>query len=157
MKILRLALYHLLLAAIRGHADQTNGLAVASPTRYYIHVFSGWIGIGTNTPPTSVTPPHLTLSTNIQFGKGFAKEFKTGGPPLSGYIEARGDKYFLHTRAEGNWDWADYVAEIELEKPFMPASKPMTNAVNSLHTFVLSTNSSYKPFLENLAANSPFK
>jgi hypothetical protein len=143
-------------AAIRGYADQTNGLASEPSTRYYIHVFSNWMGVGTNTPPTSVIPPDLILSTNINLGEDFVKNWEVGGPPLSGYIEARGGKYFIHLHTGFNWG-VDYVSEIEPEKPFVPTSKPMTNTVNYLDYFVLSTNSNYKPFLENLRADKVFK
>ena len=133
-----------------------NGLAAEPSTRYYIHVFSGWMGVGTNTPPTSVIPPDLILSTNINLGENFVKQWELGGPPLSGYIEAHGGKYFLHTHTEGNWG-VDYIGEIELEKPFVPASKPMHDADNYDFYFVLSTNSNYKPFLENLRADKIFR
>lgn len=159
MKTLRFALYLFSMgmsATIRGYADQTNGLAAEPSTRFYIHVFSGWMGFGTNTPPTSVLPPGLILSTNINLGEDFVKNWELGGPPLLGYIEARGGKYFIHLHTGFNWG-VDYVSEIEPEKPFDPTSKPMTNTVNDLYYFVLSTNSNYKPFLENLRADKVFK
>jgi hypothetical protein len=144
-------------ATIRGYADQTNGLAAEPSTHYYyIHVFSDWMGVGTNTPPISVIPPDLILSTNINLGEDFVKYWELGGPPLSGYIEARGGKYFIHLHTGFNWG-VDYVSEIEPEKPFMPAIEPMTNTVIHLFYFVLSTNSNYKPFLENLRADKVFK
>jgi hypothetical protein len=95
---------------------------------------------------------NLVLTTNILLGERFEKRWVVGGPPLWGYVEARGGKYFLHTSC-WSYDTTDYTGEIVPEKPFSPAEHPMPNAELWIGYFVLSTNSDYKPFQEKLRAD----
>ena len=139
------------LATIGGLAQQTNISTTEQLPRLYLHVFNGGQIFGTNESAATYIPPMIVLSTNIQPGEVIENRSGGGGPPLLVGIEARDGRYFLHTW-DGSPVFPEYHSEIELEKPFSPASHPMREAINHLECFVLSTNSSYEPFLESLRA-----